>query len=416
MRKLDIAIVGGSIAGCSAAILLTRAGHDVHVYERSQGGLVGRGGGIGTPRSVLDSLMEQDIVDDDLPHLNPPLVPLLVRTAAAPRQGHSTWQMPGGLAVFHWTSLWRSLRRRVPDDRYHQAAHVVDAVDASTGRVELTFNDGSTTDADLVVWTDGYQSLGRQLMFPDVELSYRGYMLWRGLLPEQQMESVGVLESSLVRMFYPTMPGNMVAYLVPGEDGSSVAGERVVNWAAYIALAEEDLASFMVDRSGMPRMGTIPPGALRSDEEDRLKKLMAAELPDVYSDMVARTTNTSVQLIYTARVPGYHRGRMCLAGDAGSVAQPFTGSGVFKGYNNVSGLLDSLERHDDLDAALGEWGPSQVRLADGLLALGEQMEDAFIWNPLDLAESDAEATEAWWKDAFTFPEGFSLEATDNRKT
>ena len=90
-----------------------------------------------------------------------------------------------------------------------------------------------------------------------------------------------------------------------------------------------------------------------------MKALTAGELPDFHSDLVANTTNTSVQLIYTARVPGYHRGHMCLAGDAGSVAQPFTGSGVFKGYNNVTGLLDSLELHNDLDVALAEWGPGR---------------------------------------------------------
>ena len=63
MRELEVAVVGGSIAGCSAAILLSRAGHDVHVYERSPGGLVGRGGGIGTPGPVLQGLMDEGVVD-----------------------------------------------------------------------------------------------------------------------------------------------------------------------------------------------------------------------------------------------------------------------------------------------------------------------------------------------------------------
>ena len=39
---LKLGIVGGSIAGCSAAILLGREGHNVRVLERSRGGLVGR--------------------------------------------------------------------------------------------------------------------------------------------------------------------------------------------------------------------------------------------------------------------------------------------------------------------------------------------------------------------------------------
>ena len=38
MSELNIGIVGGSIAGCSAAILLGRQGYNVRVFERSRGG------------------------------------------------------------------------------------------------------------------------------------------------------------------------------------------------------------------------------------------------------------------------------------------------------------------------------------------------------------------------------------------
>ena len=142
---------------------------------------------------------------------------------------------------------------------------------------------------------------------------------------------------------------------------------------------------------------------------------MAAQLPDIYADIVRRTTLTYVQLIYTVQVPGYHCGRMGLIGDAGSVAQPFTASGVFKGYHNVSGLLEMLGRHDHLEAALDEWGAIQMALGDRLLALGEQMEQAFIWNPLDLADADVATTEAWFRKAVAFPENFSHESkTDVR--
>ena len=99
-----------------------------------------------------------------------------------------------------------------------------------------------------------------------------------------------------------------------------------------------------------------------------------------------------------------------MAGDAGSIAQPFTGSGVFKGLNNVSGLVEMLQRYDDVDRALEAWGASQVQLADRLLALGEQMEDAFIWNPIDLATADAASIQSWWRAAVTYPEDFDLES------
>jgi 2-polyprenyl-6-methoxyphenol hydroxylase-like FAD-dependent oxidoreductase len=408
VRPLDVAIVGGSLAGCSAAILLTRAGHDVHVFERSRGGLVGRGGGIATPVPMLASLVQQDLIDADFPHLLATSTPFVIHTTAEPKLGHVAWELPLKVAAFHWAALWGALRRRVPDDRYHQGAAVTGADDHGDG-VELTFDNGSRLEADLVLWADGYQSLGRRLAFPEVDLSYRGYMLWRGVLPERAMDETGRLGSTVPRVFYPGLAGHLVAYFVPGADGSSQPGARLVNWAAFLPLAEHDLEPFMVDRSGAPRVGTIPPGELRPEEQDRLEALVGAQLPGFYADIVRRTHTTSVQLIYTVRVPGYHRGRMGLIGDAGSVAQPFTGSGVFKGYHNVTSLLEALDRHDNLETALDEWGASQVALGHRLLALGEQMEQAFIWNPLDLAGADAATTETWWRKSVEFPEDFTHE-------
>jgi len=41
------------------------------------------------------------------------------------------------------------------------------------------------------------------------------------------------------------------------------------------------------------------------------------------------------------------------------------------------------------------------------------MEQAFIWNSLDLATADAAATESWWKQAVTFPEEFTYAADED---
>lgn len=42
-----------------------------------------------------------------------------------------------------------------------------------------------------------------------------------------------------------------------------------------------------------------------------------------------------------------------------------------------------------------------------MLALGNQMEDAFIWNTIDLAEATAEDCRAWWNRSITIPAEFS---------
>jgi hypothetical protein len=94
------------------------------------------------------------------------------------------------------------------------------------------------------------------------------------------------------------------------------------------------------------------------------------------------------------------------------VTPPFTGSGVFKGYQNVSGLLEHLQAEEELEGALSGWSVEQVRLADHLLALGDQMEQAFIWDPIDLRTAEADDVAAWWKAAVTFPEEFSYQVED----
>ena len=411
MRTLKIGIVGGSIAGCSAAILLGRAGHAVTVFERTTGDLVGRGGGIATTPEVFGSLIAQDVIDPDMPHLMSGTMPFVARTAQEPYAGYRPWQFPLSLAAFHWSALWRNLRARVPDDDYRQGARITGAENLGD-RVRLDLAGGGAEEFDLAIFADGYRSLGRSLIFPDAELDYRGYMLWRGLLRESELADSETLGDTMPRVSYPELQGNLVAYFVPGADGATAPGERLVNWAAYVGLPEPELEEFMVDASGRPCRGTIPPGAMRPTEEDRLKDLVGAELPDYFADIIARTPTTYVQLIYTARVPAYHSGRICLIGDAGAVAQPFTGSGVFKGYNNVTGLLEALSGEDALDAALQAWSTEQTALSDRLLALGEQMERAFIFDPLDLRGADGAAVEAWWKAAVSFPEDFSYQSED----
>ncbi len=412
MKKLNIGIVGGSIAGCSAAILLGREGHQVRVFERSTSRLVGRGGGIGTSGPVFESLIEQDVIDADFPHLSGTAMPFIIRTSDHESLGYVPWQMPMNLKAFHWSTLWNNLRKRVPDENYHQGYEVANAKANGADSVTLQFKDGSEADFDLVLFADGYQSIGRQLLFPDVDLKYRGYILWRGLLSESEIDDSTPLENNVPRVSYSDLPGNFVIYLVPSHDGSVKKGERIFNWAAYIPIPEAELPEFMIDREGNALSGSIPPGKIRLEEEYRLKQLMRDNLPTYYGDIVAKTQNTYVQLIYTSQLPAYHQGRIALIGDAGVFVPPFTGSGVFKGYNNVKDLLQVLNDYETLEDALQHWGKEQVRIGNRLLALGDQMEQAFIWDSLDLATANAETTAAWWKAGVTFPEEFSYEVDE----
>jgi len=303
--------------------------------------------------------------------------------------------------------LWENLRKRVPDDRYHIGHEVTDAR-SHTDHVALSFRNGSSLHFDLALFADGYQSLGRKLLFPEHGLQYRGYMLWRGLLPESEMPDSEPLENQVARLWYPGLDGNLVLYFIPGFDGRTDKGHRLYNWAAYIPLPAEDLERFMVGRDNAPYSGSIPPGQMRLEEEARLKDLMRSQLPSYYAGIVDKTRDTYVQLIYTSSLPAYGRGRIGLIGDAGMLVQPFTGSGIFKGYNNARDLVEALEHHDNLEDAMAHWSQDQVSIGNHLMTYGGQTEKAFIFRSFDLATATPETAAAWWKAAVTPPKEFSI--------
>ena len=406
---MKIGIIGGSIAGCSAAIQLMNEGYDITVFERSNKPLVGRGGGIGTTPTLMNQIKQDGLVMGDFAYFQINSMPFVGKSESHEPFGKIAWAMPMNFHVFQWNELWRKLREQVPDKHYHAGTQIVGAAMVTENKVELVTAEGCKEHFDLVLFADGYNSLGRSILFPEKKLKYRGYVLWRGLLPEKDMDGPCPLKDEILRLSYDREPGHNVVYFIPNQDGSVNEGERVFNWAAYIAVAESELTNLMTDKNEKIREGTLPPGTMSAANEQRLKDFLSKNIPQYYAEMVNRTNNSYVQVIYTLDLDTYYRDRMCLIGDAGMVVQPFTGSGVFKGYNNVKDLIHGLRENQALEDVLAQWSKKQLQTGKRLLTLGEQMEKAYIWEQLDFAEVDEETTQNWWKESITFPDTFNYE-------
>ncbi|MDW3652800.1 MAG: FAD-dependent monooxygenase [Bacteroidia bacterium] len=406
---MKIGIVGGSIAGCSAATLLMKEGHEVTVFERSNKTLVGRGGGIGTTPTLMQQILEDGLIKDGFAHFQINKMPLVGKSNEAEPYGKIAWAVPMNFHVFQWNELWKNLRANVPDKGYRAGTKIVHARSIEDGKVELTTQSDEKLQFDLVLFADGYNSMGRRLLFPEKKLKYRGYVLWRGLLSESEMLDTSILKDEILRLSYDGEPGHNVVYFIPNENGSVEKGERVFNWAAYMPIPEPELDKLMTDKQGQIRFGTLPPGNLTEENEAQLKDRLTKNIPDYYAEIVHKTEDSYIQVIYTLDLDSYRKGRMCLIGDAGIFVQPFTGSGVFKGYNNVKDLVNCLKEESKLDNALEKWSKLQLKTAKRLLALGEQMEKTYIWEQLDFSKVDEETTKKWWEASVTFPETFNYQ-------
>ena len=399
VRDLDIAIIGGSIAGCTAAIELARLGARVTLFERSGEELKDRGAGLGIPASVIDTFIAHDLVDATLPYFPAPAFLRICRTAKESRYGRLAWAQPATLAALNWGGLYRNLRKRVPAGVYRTRQQVVAIEPVADEAVRLRFADGSAAQFSLVVCADGYASIGRQILFPETALNYAGYVLWRGQLPEAALSSSPPLEVGIRCVGY--VGGHGIFYFVPGADDSVAVGARLVNWGVYVAVPPAELAALMTDKSGRVHQGSLPPGMMPLATERSLKDRLLAVMPDYYGEILERSIDTFAYAIYDCQVPAYRRGRVCLAGDAGAFARPHSGAGALKGINDAIALGEALRSAPSIDAALGAWDTERTAINNQLVRYGNQLGTAFVTAIPDWSQMDVPAMEAWFNSVVT---------------
>lgn len=391
---LRVAVVGGSIGGCAVAAELVRIGCDVHVFERSAAVVDDRGAGISTSRPHLARLHDRGLVDIDMP---------VVDRTSAVRQftargddpvGRVLWEQPIATFGMNWGILFKNLRRRVPDARYHTGVVALIAGDTLGEEVLLELDGGERRAFDLVVAADGYASSTRRLLFPDTDMEYGGYVAWRGLIPE-----TGIDPHRPATEMAMHDGGHCVVYYIPGVDGDVEPGRRRVNWVWYRVVTRDELDDLLVDRNGRRHQTSLPRGATRDDVVVRLhddaRRLLRAEPADV----IGATPDPFCQVVYDVHVPTHRIGRALLVGDAACVARPHTGAGAMKATQEAMALGDALERHRDLDTALDAWNEEVHATTTRMFELGRTLGQAMVLDPPDWTSFDADRTEAWWNDA-----------------
>jgi 2,6-dihydroxypyridine 3-monooxygenase len=346
-------VVGGSIGGLTAALLLRDAGFDVTVLERSSAPLEGRGAGIvlheATARYLVDRAgLALEAISEGAEWLR-----VVDRTGAVTHQGPCRYRFTA------WTTLFANLLDNLPPDRYRLGNEVA-GIEPADDRVRVVTVDGFSMTADLVVCADGITSSSRRRLLPEVAPKYAGYLGWRGVVQESELDRK-IFDHLYEAITYSTPPlSHILAYPIPNHRGTSP--ERVLNFVWYRNLEEGPLLDdVLTDVDGVRRNTSIAPGRLQSRHVDELRSEAKVALPDDLARMVLMAEHPFIQTVFDVEVPRMVFGRVCLLGDAAFAVRPHAAAGTAKAAAEAWSLSESLQiSGGDIPAALRSWEPGAL--------------------------------------------------------
>ena len=375
-----VAVVGGSLGGLTAALLLRDLGFDVTVYERSGAELEQRGAGIGFLPASYRYLAERAGLDLDAISLTTRYIRYL------DRQGRIIHEQEQIYRFSNWNTVYRSLLRCFGRERY-LLGHECTAINQGNAQVQLRFADGSRQEVELLVCADGVGSDARARLLPEVGPQYAGYVAWRGLLPEQALgDRAEPLLDAIT--YYVYANSHILVYPIPGYDGSVESGHRLINFVWYRNyLPGSDLNDLMTDCEGRRHDVSLPPGAARPEHVAEMRATARARVPEQIAAVVLAVKAPFVQAILEVEVPQMAFGRVCLIGDAAFVVRPHAAAGTAKAASDGWELARALEEQPDFETALKAWEPGQLKLGRDLLErtrrIGRRSQVDCNWTPGD---------------------------------
>lgn len=336
-------VIGGSMSGLFAGLLLLRQGWQVDVYERIADELSGRGAGIVTHDELFEVLRLCGI-DSKTARIG---VAVRGRCVFAP-DGSLLGEHPLPQILTSWGRLYSLLREALPADRYHRGRNL-EALDFDADGVSAGFSNGETTRADLVVGADGIFSAVRRQLLPQAMPSYVGYIAWRGLVDEADL-SPATREALFDSFAFSLPPGEqMLGYPVAGAAESMEPGQRRFNFVWYRPAAQGSaLRELLTDVDGVEHELSIPPNKIRPAVQQEMRQAARQLLSPQFAEVVEKTSQPFIQSIQDLETPRMAiQGRVALIGDAAFVARPHVGMGVTKAAADAWSLARALEAHGD---------------------------------------------------------------------
>lgn len=210
IKNLKIAVVGAGYGGAAAAKALSLLGADVKVYEQAaQMGEVGAGIGL---RPATMARFRQWGIYDAIAKVSSASDYFEILTATGEPIMKDTWPESGDekqTYLIHRRDFIEALLGVLPEGMV-QLGHRLETIKDKGGHSVLTFANGETVEADLVVGADGIKSVLREQLFSDKGPVFSGEHAYRVVISAD--DAHGMVVDDNLRMY---MGRGTKVYLLP---------------------------------------------------------------------------------------------------------------------------------------------------------------------------------------------------------
>jgi 2-polyprenyl-6-methoxyphenol hydroxylase-like FAD-dependent oxidoreductase len=247
--SVRIAIVGGGIGGLTAALALRSRGLDATVFEQAEV-LREIGAGVSIQPNAA-RLLRRVGLEDELQKIGSPIGGITLRSSqgepVATPEGPATPTFSRGDHGYnvHRASFVNLLFDALPKGTV-TLGHRCIQLKETDGRVRLSFANGASADADVVIGADGIRSVVQREIGLQSRPTSEGIMAYRGLIPAERLTWASDLRDPALwlgagRSFllYPVARGqliNMVAFVptdTDSEESWSAPGDLKALAAEY---------------------------------------------------------------------------------------------------------------------------------------------------------------------------------------
>src|SRR5436190_8873852 len=159
-RKRRALVIGGSMSGLLAGLLLRRAGWHVDIFERVEGELAGRGAGIVAQPDLIATLRGIGI---DTSRLGVEIATRKIIDVS----GRVMSELACAQVLTAWERVYRALRDQFPASNYNRGRGLTHFTQTAAS-VLAHFGDGASERGEMLVGADGLRSTVRQLCLPQV--------------------------------------------------------------------------------------------------------------------------------------------------------------------------------------------------------------------------------------------------------